>query len=45
MAAIFVDPTSKLVMIQTAVRPKPISTEDAETVHFWLAVVKQLGGN
>ena len=42
---IFVDPTSKLVMVQTAVRPKPISPEDAETFHLWLTIVKQLGGN
>ena len=41
---IFVDPTSKLVMVQTAVRPKPISPEDAETFHLWLTIVKQLGG-
>jgi hypothetical protein len=38
-------PTSKLVMVQTAVRPKPISPEDAETFHLWLTIVKQLGGN
>ena len=42
---IFVDPTSKLVMVQTAVRPKPISLEDAETFHLWLTIVKQLGGD
>jgi hypothetical protein len=42
---IFVDPTSKLAMVQTAVRPKPISPEDAETVRLWLTLVKQLGGN
>lgn len=42
---IFVDPTSKLVMVQTAVRPKPISPEDTETFHLWLTIVKQLGGD
>jgi hypothetical protein len=42
---IFVDPASKLIMVQTAVRPKPINPEDAETVHLWLTIVKQLGGN
>jgi hypothetical protein len=41
---IFVDPTSKLVMVQTAVRPKPISPEDGETFYLWLTIVKQLGG-
>src|ERR1700730_17985991 len=41
---IFVDPASKLVMVHTAVRPKPVDlAASAETVALWIAVVDQLG--
>jgi len=40
--AIFVDPTSKVVMVQTAVRKKPVDPSDAETVALWLGLVRQL---
>jgi CubicO group peptidase (beta-lactamase class C family) len=42
---IFVDPVSKLVMVHTAVRPKPADpAANAETVALWTGVVQQLGG-
>jgi CubicO group peptidase (beta-lactamase class C family) len=41
---IFVDPTSKLVMVHTAVREKPAGDAgNAETVALWSAVTRQLG--
>ena len=41
---IFVDPATKLVMVHTAVRAKPVDREaSAETVALWIAVVDQLG--
>jgi CubicO group peptidase (beta-lactamase class C family) len=41
---IFVDPSSKLVMVHTAVRQQPSDrASNAETVALWLAVVEQLG--
>jgi CubicO group peptidase (beta-lactamase class C family) len=43
---IFVDPATKLVMVHTAVRPKPVDLDaSAETVALWNAVVDQLGRN
>jgi CubicO group peptidase (beta-lactamase class C family) len=42
---IFVDPVSKLVMVHTAVRPKPADpAANAETIALWNGVVQQLGG-
>lgn len=41
---IFVDPGSKLIMVHTAVRPKPVDTANAETRALWAAVVEALGG-
>jgi CubicO group peptidase (beta-lactamase class C family) len=42
---ILVDPASKLVMVHTAVRPKPSDPgANAETVALWLAVMQQFGG-
>ena len=42
---IFVDPGSKLVMAQTAVRQKPVDTAgNAEAVALWSAVAQQFGG-
>ena len=41
---ILVDPASKLVMVQTAVRNNPSDrAANAETVALWLGLVKQLG--
>ena len=41
---ILVDPASKLVMVQTAVRQNPSApASNAETVALWSAVVEQLG--
>jgi CubicO group peptidase (beta-lactamase class C family) len=41
---ILVDPTSKLVMVHTAVRQKPSDrAANAETIALWLAAVAQLG--
>lgn len=41
---IFVDPESKLVMVQTAVMEKAMDRQkDAETVHLWLSLVRQYG--
>lgn len=41
---IFVDPATKLVMVHTAVFPKPVDRDaSGETVALWLAVVDQLG--
>jgi hypothetical protein len=42
---IFVDPASKLVMVQTAVSPDVFDPDAAETVALWTAVVNQLGRN
>jgi CubicO group peptidase (beta-lactamase class C family) len=42
---IFVDPATKLVMVHTAVRPKPVDPATRETGALWSAVVNQLGGN
>jgi len=42
---IYVDPASKLVMVQTAVRKKPSADpSDVETVGLWMALVEKLGG-
>ncbi len=41
--AIFVDPTSKLVMVQTAVRRQPVDPGNAESFALWSSVVEQLG--
>jgi len=40
---IFVDPASKLVMVHTAVRQKPVDPANTETRALWLAVIQQLG--
>jgi CubicO group peptidase (beta-lactamase class C family) len=41
---IFVDPATKLVMVHTAVRAKPVDrAASAETIALWMAVVDQLG--
>lgn len=41
----FVDPASKLVMVQTAVRKQPTGDPmDAETIALWRALVAQHGG-
>jgi hypothetical protein len=41
---IFVDPATKLVMVHTAVRAKPVDpAASAETTALWLAVLDQLG--
>lgn len=43
---IFVDPASKLVMVQTAVRKLPSNDPTAaQTIALWQGVVKQLGTN
>jgi CubicO group peptidase (beta-lactamase class C family) len=42
---IFVDPASKLVMVQTALSPDAFDPDAAETVALWTAVVNQLGHN
>jgi CubicO group peptidase (beta-lactamase class C family) len=42
---VFVDPASKLVMVQTAVSPDVFDPDAAETVALWTAVVNQLGHN
>jgi len=41
---IFVDPASKLVMVHTAVRKKPVDPANAETRALWSAVVQELSG-
>ncbi len=42
---LFVDPASKLIMVHTAVRQKPVDRAgSAETVALWSAVVEKLGG-
>ena len=41
--AIYVDPSSRLVMVETAVN-KDTSASRAESVALWQAIVKQLGG-
>jgi hypothetical protein len=40
---IFVDPASKLVMVHTAVRRKPVDPANAETRALWSALVRELG--
>jgi CubicO group peptidase (beta-lactamase class C family) len=40
---IFVDPASKLVMVHTAVRQKPVDPDNAETRALWSAVLQELG--
>lgn len=40
---IFVDPKSKLVMVQTAVEKEAVGPEDAETVALWFALVRRFG--
>ena len=41
---IFVDPQSKLIMVHTAVRPRPVGDpKAAEVVALWYAVVAQFG--
>jgi CubicO group peptidase (beta-lactamase class C family) len=41
---ILIDPTSKIVMVHTAVRQKPSDiAANAETIALWLAAVEQLG--
>ncbi len=40
---ILVDPTTKLVMVHTAVRQKPNDPANAETRALWAAVVQELG--
>jgi CubicO group peptidase (beta-lactamase class C family) len=41
---IYVDPASKLVMVQTAARKKPSADpSDVETVGLWMALVEKLG--
>lgn len=39
--AIFVDPTSKLVMVQTSARPQPTDPGTFETVLLWRALIEQ----
>ena len=41
--AIFVDPSSRLVMVHTAVRKEPRAS-NAEAVALWQSIVKELGG-
>jgi hypothetical protein len=42
---IFVDPASKLVMVHTAVRPKPADpAANLETRALWMGMLQQLGG-
>ena len=40
---IFVDPSSKLVMVHTAVRKNAVDSAYAETGAVWWAVVQQFG--
>ncbi|MBN9563786.1 MAG: serine hydrolase [Alphaproteobacteria bacterium] len=42
--AVLVDPDAKLVMVQTAVRPKPIDPGSNEGLALWYALVAQYGG-
>jgi CubicO group peptidase (beta-lactamase class C family) len=43
---IFVDPQSKLVLVQTAVMEKDLDPErDAETIRLWFALVHHYGGD
>jgi len=43
--SVFIDPESKLIMVQTAVRMKPIGDPgSAEAVALWYALVAQYGG-
>lgn len=39
--AIFVDPESKLVMVQTSARPQPVDPGSFENVLVWRALVQQ----
>ena len=41
--AIYVDPSSRLVMVHTAVRKEPAASNE-ETVALWQSVVNALGG-
>ncbi|HST76192.1 MAG TPA: serine hydrolase, partial [Acetobacteraceae bacterium] len=41
--AVLVDPDSKLVMVQTAVRPKPIDPGSNEGLALWYALMAQYG--
>ena len=41
--AVLVDPDSKLVMVQTAVRPTPIDPKSNEGLALWYALVAQYG--
>jgi CubicO group peptidase (beta-lactamase class C family) len=40
--AIFVDPASRLVMVHTAVRKRPVDAGGRETVALWQSLVRQL---
>lgn len=40
---IFVDPETKLILVHTAVRPKPVDPATRETRALWSAVLNQLG--
>src|SRR5580704_7329716 len=43
---IFVDPASKLVMVHTAVRPKPVDrSASGEAIALWRAIEQELGGD
>jgi CubicO group peptidase (beta-lactamase class C family) len=43
---IFVDPASKLVMVHTAVRPKPVDrSASGEAIALWRAMEQELGGD
>ena len=42
--AIYVDPQSRLIMVQTAVR-KQASDRNKETLALWRGVVARLGGS
>jgi hypothetical protein len=43
--AIYVDPSSRLVMVHTAVRKRVEDPGNAETFALWRSVVGQLGGD
>jgi CubicO group peptidase (beta-lactamase class C family) len=40
---IFVDPQSKLIMVQTAVTPKAIDERDSEMLGLWFGLVRRFG--
>jgi CubicO group peptidase (beta-lactamase class C family) len=40
---IFIDPASKLIMVQMAARKKPVDPGDAESIALWSGLVHQLG--